>query len=137
MKARYYLLAIVAVCPAAFGTTVVSQLFSAGSTGSLNELAAISWTQTGSYSNVDILANIGDSAGSGTATATAYLMTQIGAGTTAAEYTRGFWVLFFRSGLTMLLRVRIAIFFTLAATAVAQSYTVTPHRRFCQSCDDQ
>lgn len=83
MKAHYYLFALVAACPA-FGTTVVSQLFSAGSTGSFDELSAISWTQTGSYSNVDILANIANTS-SGTATATAYLMTQIGAGTTAAE----------------------------------------------------
>lgn len=84
MKAHYYLLAIAAACPA-FGTTVISQLFSAGSTGSFNELSAISWTQTGSYSNVDILANISDSAGTGTASATAYLMTQIGSGATAAN----------------------------------------------------
>lgn len=84
MKAYYCLLAVAAACPA-FGTTVISQLFSAGSTGAFNELSAVSWTQTGSYSNVDIFANIANSAGSGTATATAYLMTQIGAGTTAAN----------------------------------------------------
>jgi hypothetical protein len=85
VKAHYCLLAVVAACPAAFGTTIISQLFSASSTGSLSELSAISWTQTGSYSSVDILANISDSAGSGTATATAYLLTQIGAGTSAAN----------------------------------------------------
>jgi hypothetical protein len=89
VKAHYYLLALVAACPAAFGTTVVSQLFSAGSTGSFNELSAISWTQTGSYSSVDILANIANTSSIATTTATAYLMTQIGAGTTAADEVVG------------------------------------------------
>jgi hypothetical protein len=84
VKAHYCLLAIAVAYPA-FGTTIISQLFSAGSTGAFNELSVVSWTQTGTYSNVDILANIGDSAGSGTATATAYLMTQIGSGTTAGN----------------------------------------------------
>jgi hypothetical protein len=83
VKAHYCLLAIAVAYPA-FGTTVISQLFSAGSTGAFNELAAVSWTQTGSYSNVDILANISNTS-SGTATATAYLMAQIGAGTTATN----------------------------------------------------
>lgn len=84
MKAHYYLLAIAAVCPA-FGTTIISQEFSAGSTGSFNELSVVSWTQTGTYSNVDILANISNISSSGTATATAYLMNQIGSGATAGN----------------------------------------------------
>ncbi len=85
MKAHRYLFASVFLACPIFGTTIISQLFSAGSTGAQNEVSAISWTQTGSYSSVDILANIGDSAGSGTATATAYLMSQIGAGATAGN----------------------------------------------------
>jgi hypothetical protein len=73
--------AFIAALPAA-PVTVITR------TGPLNASATggaqyVSWTQTGTFSNVTIQANLFST--SGTASGNAYLTTQIGAGTTVAQ----------------------------------------------------
>lgn len=86
MKLRNCLLLVLIASFPSFGDTIYEQLFNnTGSTGRSNALFAVSWAQTGTFTNVSIFANINDGPGNGTATGTAYLMNQIGAGTTAAN----------------------------------------------------
>src|SRR5579884_57844 len=75
--------AIFAAC--GFGGTIVSDVYSAGTSGSSGGLYFTSWTQTGSFTNVAIGANLATDNGLSTSTGTAYLMDAIGPGTTAAN----------------------------------------------------
>jgi hypothetical protein len=70
----------------AWASTIVTSL-SGGSSGSDEGLQVVSWTETDSYTDVTIGANIGVDNGnpSEEATGTAYLMMKIGAGTTMTE----------------------------------------------------
>ncbi|MGD0871638.1 MAG: PEP-CTERM sorting domain-containing protein [Bryobacteraceae bacterium] len=73
----------------AFGGIIVQDLGSAGSAGTVDVWRAATWTQTGTYSSVTIgadLATNGISQGNGTA----YLMTQLGPGTTIADEVASF-----------------------------------------------
>jgi hypothetical protein len=66
-------------------STVVSDLFGTGGTGESPDLWAVSWTQTSTYTDVTIDAFIGGNGLVAPAEATAYLMSQIGPGTTSAD----------------------------------------------------
>jgi hypothetical protein len=69
----------------AMGATVISVTWNnSGTSGGGTGIAAVSWTQTGSWSNVAIGANLTTS-GFISVTGTAYLMNQVGGGTTAAN----------------------------------------------------
>lgn len=71
---------------AASAGTIVSNTFTGvNSAGAVSSLLAVSWTQTGTYINVDIGANLISNGSSSPATGTAYLMSRIGPGTTAAD----------------------------------------------------
>lgn len=85
--ARAFLLFVTAIplTVPMFGTTIVSDVYSSGSTGSTHGWEAVTWTQTGTYNNVTIGANLATDNGLSTSTGTAYLMTQLGPGTTAAN----------------------------------------------------
>jgi len=82
---RYLLLTLLTAGSAFGATTVVSDLFNGGSSGAANGLFVASWNQTGSWTNVAIGANLATNNGLSTSTGTAYLMNQIGPGTTAAN----------------------------------------------------
>jgi len=83
MKARYYLPGVLLISQA-FGTTIISQLNNGPTpTGDGTSIGEVSWTETGSYSNVSISANI--FAGGASASGTAYLMDLIGPSATAAN----------------------------------------------------
>ena len=79
-----YLAIALLLANSAMGATVISVTWNASSSGTAIGLAAVSWNQTGSWSNVAIGANL---VGNGlvVSTATVYLMNQIGPGTTAAN----------------------------------------------------
>ena len=81
------LMVILIMPPAASATTVYSISGVAGDGfevgGSIDVILAESWSETTSFSGVDITAVLGDYLGSGTITA--YLTTQIGAGATFAQ----------------------------------------------------
>ena len=83
---RFSILAVFLLGQAAFGSTIVFNL-AGGTSGSEGGLLAVSWTQIGAYTDVSIGANLAAANGlPGTdATGTAFLMKQIGSGTTAAE----------------------------------------------------
>ena len=83
MKARYYLPAVLLISQA-FGTTIISQLNNGPTpSGDGTGIGEVSWTETGSYSNVGIFANI--FSGGASASGTAYLMNMIGSGASAAN----------------------------------------------------
>jgi PEP-CTERM motif len=83
MKARYCLPAVLLISQA-FGTTIISQLNNGPTvSGDGTGIGEVSWTETGSYSNVGIFANI--FAGGASASGTAYLMNMIGSGASAAN----------------------------------------------------
>jgi hypothetical protein len=83
MKPRYYLPAVLLISRA-FGTTIISQLNNGPTvTGDGTGISEVSWTETGSYSNVSIFANI--FSGGSSASGTAYLMNMIGSGASAAN----------------------------------------------------
>jgi hypothetical protein len=84
---RFSILAAFFLGQAAFGSTIVSSIFTGGSDSGSGGLYAVSWTQTDTYTNVTIDANIAVANGnpSEEATGTAYLMTEIGPGATTAE----------------------------------------------------
>ena len=70
----------------ASGATIVSDLFSAMPTvASVGADHVVTWTQTGTYSGVVIAAELQSNNGNATVTGTAYLMTQLGPGTTAGN----------------------------------------------------
>ena len=81
---RLSILAAFLLGQAAFADTIVSSL-SGGTSGSLGGLLAVSWSETTSWVNVSIGVNIAveDGNPSEEATGTAYLMEQIGSGTTS------------------------------------------------------
>lgn len=86
MNTKHCLMAAALMAWPAFGTTIISQLYNAtGGTGALDNLLAVSWSETGSYTGVTISANISAPTESTTATGTAYLVDQLGAGTTLAS----------------------------------------------------
>ncbi len=89
MKAAQAFLLLVTAIPLtgpAFGTTIVSDVYNGvGTSGSSGGWKAVTWTQTGTYNNVTIGANLATNNGLSTSTGTAYLMTQVGPGTTAAN----------------------------------------------------
>ena len=84
---RLFILAALLLGKAAFASTIVTSIFSSGSDSSEQGLLAVSWTQTDTYTNVSIGANLAVENGnpSEEATGTAYLMTQIGPGATTMK----------------------------------------------------
>ena len=81
-----WIAAAILLANSAFATTLVSDTFDgSGSTGAALGLFAVSWTQTGSWTNIAIGANLVSSSSGSAGTGTAYLMDQIGPGTTAAD----------------------------------------------------
>jgi hypothetical protein len=68
-----------------FGDTIISDLCCNGTSGSSGGSIAVSWTQTGTYTNVTIGANLVTSNGLSTSTGTAYLLTMIGTGADASD----------------------------------------------------
>ena len=83
---RLSILAALLLAQGAWADTIVTSL-SGGLSGAEGGLWVVSWTQTGTYTDVTIGANIAVNGGnpSEEATGTAYLMTQIGAGTTISD----------------------------------------------------
>ncbi len=69
----------------AFGGTIVSDLFGGGSATAVNGVFAVSWTQSAAYTDVTIGANVLAPGITTTSTGTAYLVDQIGPGTTIAD----------------------------------------------------
>jgi len=84
-RAFFLLATAIELAGPAFGATIVSDVYSGGTTGSSGGWKAVTWTQTGTYSDVTIGANLATNNGLSTSTGTAYLMTQLGPGTTAAD----------------------------------------------------
>jgi hypothetical protein len=68
-----------------FASTIVSDLGGTGTTDASPAFGAFGWTQTGTFTDVTIDAFIGDLGIVAPATGIAYLMSQIGPGTTAAD----------------------------------------------------
>ncbi len=68
-----------------FGGTIISDLCCNGTSGSYGGSVAVSWTETGSYTNVSIGANLATNNGLSTSTGTAYLLNMIGPGATSAN----------------------------------------------------
>jgi hypothetical protein len=88
MKATHILIAAATVLfqGSAFGGTVtIVQDLSGGTSGSTGGWLAVTWTQTGSYNNVSIGANLAISNGLSTGTGTAYLVTALGPSATPAN----------------------------------------------------
>jgi len=89
MKATRILLTATAVLftGSAFGgtVTIVQDLFGAGTSGSTGGWQAVTWTQTGSYTNVSIGANLAINNGNSTGTGIAYLVTALGPSATLAN----------------------------------------------------
>ena len=83
---RLSIVAAFLLAQGAWASTIVTSL-SGGTSGSEDGLQVVSWTETDSYTDVTIGANIAVDNGnpSEEATGTAYLMMKIGAGTTMAE----------------------------------------------------
>jgi len=83
---RLSILAAFLLAQGAWADTIVTSL-SGGTSGAEEGLWVVSWTQNGTYTDVTIGANIAVENGnpSEEATGTAFLMTQIGTGTTSAE----------------------------------------------------
>ncbi len=83
---RYFVLLAAACLGApAFASTIVSDTYNGVSSGSASGFYAVTWTQTSTYANVSIGANLAANNGLSTATGTAYLMNQVGPGTTPAN----------------------------------------------------
>jgi hypothetical protein len=68
----------------AWGDTVITESIS-GTSGGQGGILAVSWTETGSFTNVSIGAVLASSNGLSTATGTAYLMNLIGPSATSAN----------------------------------------------------
>jgi hypothetical protein len=89
MRATHILFAAAAVLytGSAFGgpVTIVSDLFTSGTSGSTGGWQAVTWTETGSYTNVSIGANLAISNGLSTGTGIAYLVTALGPSATLAN----------------------------------------------------
>jgi hypothetical protein len=88
MKAKHILLAAAAVIftGSAFGGTVtIVQDLSGGTSGSTGGWQAVTWTETGSYTNVSIGANLAINNGLSTGTGTAYLVTALGPSATLLD----------------------------------------------------
>jgi hypothetical protein len=83
---RFWILTAALLANSAFASTIVSSTYKFGfsSTSSAEDgIQAVSWTQTGTYTDVTIGAGLAADNGLSEATGTAYLMTEIGPGTTA------------------------------------------------------
>ena len=81
---KYLQLALL-VTGSGFGGTIVSDVFSGGSSQAVNGAFAVSWTQTVTYTDVTVGANLGAPSIQATSTGMAYLVDQIGQGTTVAD----------------------------------------------------
>jgi hypothetical protein len=68
-----------------FGGTIISDLCCGGTSGSTGGSFAVTWTETGSYNNVMIGANLVTSNGLSTSTGLAYLLTAIGPSADASD----------------------------------------------------
>ena len=79
MKQIRFLAAAALAASSIFGGTIVSDVFTGGTDGQTSGWVASTWTQTGSYSNVTIGADLARGTG------VAYLLTQLGPGTTVAN----------------------------------------------------
>ena len=83
---RFSILAAALLAPAAFASTIVSSTYLTGfstTSSAGGGLLAVSWTQTTSYTDVSVEADLAANNGLSEAIGTAYLMKEIGAGTTA------------------------------------------------------